>query len=213
MKSIDAKGDKREMKIVFFGDSITEAGRNLNDPADLGTGYVKIAASKLRPLYPEAELEILNRGVGGDKTAELLLRVEKDVLAEKPDFVVLEVGVNDVWHRAHGVIVTPEEFRANYEELVAKILSSGARLILMQPYMLRVSDKLRFRPYLNTVNDIIREIAKREKLTMIPVDEIFNGVTQDIAPAQFASDGVHPTHRGCRYLADLVIKELKKHLN
>ena len=201
------------MKIVFFGDSVTEGGRDLNNPADLGTGFVKIAASKLRPLYPEAELEILNRGVGGDRTAELLLRVEKDVLAEKPDFVVLDVGINDVCCRARGVEVTPEEFRKNYEALVEKILSSGARLILMQPFLLRVSDKLRFRPHLNTASDIIREIAKREKLTLIPVDEIFNGVTQDIAPVQFAADGVHPTHRGCRYLADLVIKELKKYLN
>lgn len=44
----------------------------------------------------------------------------------------------------------------------------------------------------------------------MPVDEIFMGVTQDIDPAQFATDGVHPTHRGCRYIADLLIKELKK---
>ena len=46
--------------------------------------------------------------------------------------------------------------------------------------------------------------------TLIPVDEIFTGVTQDIDPRQFSTDGVHPTHRGCRYIADLLIKELKK---
>ena len=50
------------MKIVFFGDSITESGRNLLDPNDLGVGYVKIAAGKLRLLYPDEKIEIVNRG-------------------------------------------------------------------------------------------------------------------------------------------------------
>ena len=200
------------MKIVFFGDSVTEAQRNLNDPADLGVGFVKIAASELRALYPKPELEILNRGVGGDKTAELLRRIERDVLAENPDLVVLDVGVNDVWHRANGVIVTPEEFRANYETLVTKILGAGARLILVQPFMLRVGDMPGFRPYLNAVNDIIYEIAKREHLTLIPMDEIFNDITQDVAPTRFAADGVHPSDIGCQYISDLVVKEIKKHL-
>ena len=71
-------------------------------------------------------------------------------------------------------------------------------------------DKQRFRPYLDAFNAIIREIAAEHKLPVIPLDEIFTGLTQDIDPAQFTTDGVHPTHRGCRYIADLVIKELKK---
>ena len=53
-------------------------------------------------------------------------------------------------------------------------------------------------------------IAREKNLALIPADEIFAGVTQDISPDKFAHDGIHPTHRGCRYLADLVIKELKK---
>ena len=90
------------------------------------------------------------------------------------------------------------------------ILATGAKLFLIQPYMLKMADKQRMRPYLNRFNDIIREIAKEKDVVLVPVDEIFMGVTQDIDPAQFSADGVHPTHRGCRYIADLLIKELKK---
>lgn len=201
------------MKILFFGDSITSSGRNELDGADLGAGYVKIAAGKLRLLYPEQSIEIVNRGVGGDRTAELLARVETDVVEEKPDIVILEVGINDVWHRfLLGKAVTVEEFTHNYEELVSAIKGTGARLILLQPFALRMDDKARLRPYLNKFNEVIAAIAAREKLTLIPLDEIFSGLTQDIDPSQFAVDGVHPTHRGCRYIADLVIKELKKYL-
>lgn len=198
-------------KIVFFGDSITESGRNHMDENDLGVGYVKIAAGKLRLLYPDTRFCFVNRGNGGERTAELAARVEKDVVAEKPDYVVLEVGINDVWCRfSRGEEVTPEAFRANYEKLTDAILSTGAKLYLIQPYALKMGDKQRFRPFLNRFNDIIREIAREKNLTLIPVDEIFTGVTQDIDPAQFSTDGVHPTHRGCRYIADLLIKELKK---
>ena len=199
------------VKVVFFGDSITASNRNLLDPEDLGVGYVKIAAGKLRLLYPDTAFQFVNRGVDGDRTAELLQRVKKDVVDENPDYVVLEVGINDVRCRfSRGEEVTPEVFRANYLQLVDTILATGAKLFLIQPYALKMGDKQRFRPFLERFNDIIREIAAVRDVALVPVDEIFMGVTQDIDPAQFTTDGVHPTHRGCRYIADLLIKELKK---
>ena len=210
-QTVGTAEEKPCVKIVFFGDSITESGRNRLDPDDLGVGYVKIAAGKLRLLYPDTNFCFLNRGVGGDRTAELLERVQRHVVDEKPDYVILAIGVNDVWHRfTVGKEVTPETFRANYLSLVDTILATGAKLFLIQPYMLKMADKQRMRPYLNRFNDIIREIAKEKDVVLVPVDEIFMGVTQDIDPAQFSADGVHPTHRGCRYIADLLIKELKK---
>ncbi len=211
MKEQIAAEEKPVVKIVFFGDSITESGRNLLDPEDLGVGYVKIAAGKLRLLYPDTNFKFVNRGVGGERTAELLKRVKKDVVDENPDYVVLEVGINDVWCRfSRGEEVTPEAFRANYLSLVDTILATGAKLFLIQPYALKMGDKQRFRPFLSRFNEAIREIAQEKDIALVPVDEIFMGVTQDIDPAQFTTDGVHPTHRGCRYIADLLIKELKK---
>ena len=206
-----ARGDGRRVRIVFFGDSITDAGRDRSEPDDLGMGYVKLAAGKLRLLYPDVDFCFYNRGIGGERTAELLQRVQRDVADAHPDYVVLQVGINDVWCRfARGEEVTPETFRANYRSLVERILATGAVLILIQPFALKMGDKQRFRPYLAQFNGIIREIAAEKNVALVPVDEIFMGVTQDIAPAQFATDGVHPTHRGCRYIADLLIKELKK---
>ena len=198
------------MKIVFFGDSITDAGRRREDPRDLGEGYVKIAAGKLRLLYPEIAFEFLNRGVSGESTAELLARTD-DAVKESPDVVVLQAGINDAWQRfTRGQTVTEEEFRANYRALVETFTAAGAKVILLEPFLLPAADKQRLRPQLNAFNAIIREIAREKNLALIPADEIFAGVTQDISPDKFARDGIHPTHRGCRYLADLVIKELKK---
>lgn len=201
------------MKIVFFGDSITADNRDVLVPDDLGNGYVKIAAGKLRLFYPDKPLEFVNRGVVGNRTADISERLDRDVLQEKPDFVVLQVGINDVWDRfTHGVEVSPEQFRESYEKVAAAIKETGAKLFIIEPFALKMEDKQRLRPFLNKFNAIVREIAARYADGFIPMDEIFTGVTQDIQPKQFSTDGVHPTHRGCRYIADLLIKELKKHI-
>ena len=84
------------MKIIFFGDSITDCGRDRDDVNSLGNGYVKILADKLRPIYPETDIELINKGVSGDRVQELLERVRTDVLDLKPDAVVLMVGINNV---------------------------------------------------------------------------------------------------------------------
>ena len=70
----------------------------------------------------------------------------------------------------------------------------------------------RLRPFLTRFNGIIGEIAAREGMPVVPMDEIFTGVTQDILPSAFSVDGVHPTHRGCRYIADRVVKEIGSYL-
>lgn len=201
------------MKIIFFGDSITESNRNRAEATDLGDGYVKFAANKVKLLYPEKELTILNRGVSGDRTTELLARVEQDVVQEKPDVVVMLAGINDVWRRFDaGLITTKDEFAANYQKLVDAIEGAGAKLILIEPFLLNVSARRPFRPYVSEFAAEVRKIAGG-RIPLIPMDEIFKGLSQDIPPAQFAADGIHPTHRGSRYIADRVVKELKKMIN
>lgn len=198
------------MKIVFFGDSITDSNRDRSDASDLGCGYVKFAANKIKLLYPEVDLTILNKGVSGDRTVDLLARVDRDVVQERPDVVVMLIGINDVWRRFDaGLITTKEEFSANYQKLVETIEGAGAKLILIEPFLLDVSARRPFRPYVSEFAAAVREIAGG-RIPVIPMDEIFKGLSQDIAPAQFAADGIHPTHRGSRYIADRVVKELKK---
>ena len=59
------------MKIVFFGDSITECERDKNDESSLGNGYVKILADKLRPIYPDMDIELINKGISGNEVCDL----------------------------------------------------------------------------------------------------------------------------------------------
>ena len=197
------------MKIVFFGDSITDAGRDKENSNDLGNGFVLLAANKLRLLYPEKDLTILNRGVSGDRTRELLDRIDKDVIAERPDVVVMLIGINDIGRRFLGSVTTEEQFRKNYQELIDKITGTGAKLILIAPFVLDIPMCEVFRPFVNSFNEVVREVAGG-KYPLVPMDEIFRGLAQDTPPATFAEDGVHPSQTGCGYIADLAVQEIQK---
>ena len=87
------------MRIVFFGDSITDCGRDRTDIKSLGNGYVKILSDKLRPIYPDTDIELINKGVSGDEVSDLLARVDGDVIALKPDAVVIMIGINNTIHQ------------------------------------------------------------------------------------------------------------------
>ena len=87
-------------KLLFQGDSITDADRVRENPLDLGTGYPYYAAQLLRAQHPDVDFTFWNRGIGCDETQHLLARIEPDLIALQPDVVSLLIGINDTWHHA-----------------------------------------------------------------------------------------------------------------
>ena len=198
------------MKIVFFGDSITDCGRDRSDNASLGNGYVGILHEKLKNLYEDVKFEFLNRGIGGDRACDLAARVDKDVVAEKPDVAVVLVGINDVWRKYDsGAEFDLDAFAAAYEEVLKKIKDCGAKLIVVEPFLFDVPDKKRFRREFDPMLGVIRDLAEKYADTFVPLHEMFAGVSQCVGIAAYSADGVHPTHRAARLIADNVIKKIR----
>ena len=73
-------------KIVIVGDSITEAGKNPG-------GSVWLMERYLSALYPDRKIEILNAGISGNKATDMQARFQKDAIDQKPDLVMINVGV------------------------------------------------------------------------------------------------------------------------
>ena len=198
------------MKIVFFGDSITDCGRDRSDNASLGNGYVGILHEKLKNLYEDVKFEFLNRGIGGDRACDLAARVDKDVVAEKPDVAVVLVGINDVWRKYDsGAEFDLGAFAAAYEEVLKKIKDCGAKLIVVEPFLFDVPDKKRLRREFDPMLGVIRAHAEKYADAFVPLDEMFAGVSQCVGIAAYSADGVHPTHRAARLIADNVIKKIR----
>lgn len=200
------------MKIVFFGDSVTESNRDHSDPASLGDGYVSILYEKLKNLYEDVSFHCLNRGIGGNCVSDLASRVQADVVAEDPDIVVVLAGINDVWRLKEGQTFDAGAFAADYERVLSAVKGCGAKLIVAEPFLFDVPDKRRFRRSFNAELAVLRPLAEKYADGYVALDEMFAGVSGSVGIAAYSADGIHPTHRASRLIADNVIKKIRKFL-
>ena len=170
-------------------------------------------SDKLRPIYPDTDIELINKGVSGNEVSDLLERVESDVLALKPDAVVVMIGINNTIHQYKAdKPLDLKQFEVDLKELLKRIKKEVSVLILLEPFLLPAPDKLRMRKLFNDELAIINKIALKNADEFVAYDEMFNGLCERLPYTEFSLDGVHPTHRGSRLIADQAIKAIRKHL-
>ncbi|MCK7488036.1 MAG: SGNH/GDSL hydrolase family protein [Bacillus subtilis] len=191
---------------LFQGDSITDANRNRSLPDHLGYGYV--------PLIQEAlpEVTVLNRGVSGDRTIELLDRWKTDCLDLHPDVVSIFVGINDIWHKYKwNKPMTNDLFEANYRKLLDRVKEANplVRLLLISPFVFPLGDyDPIWRDDLNAEIAIVAKLAAEYGAIHLPLEKIMFDAAKIIPMKELADDGIHPTPRGHRLIADAILNYL-----
>ena len=201
------------MKIVFIGDSITDSDRDRNDESSLGNGFVKVLADKLRPIYPDTDIQLINKGISGNEVCDILARVQSDVIDLKPDAVVIMIGINNTLHKfKYGKELNLKQFENDLTELLTRLKEAGIVVIFLEPFLMPAPDKLRMRRLFNEELKIVDRVASEICDEFVAYDEMFNGLSESIPYTEFSADGVHPTHRGSRLIADTAIKAIRKHL-
>lgn len=199
---------KNNSLVLFQGDSITDTGRTgAPDPAvSLGEGYPAKIAEKLA----ELDINIINRGISGNRTWDLLDRWDKDCIDLKPDYVSLLIGVNDTWRRYDsGMITTAEDYETNMRTLLDRIKNeTSAEIILLNIFLLDVTpDKAQMRPDLLEKQEVIYRLAKEYDVTFIDLGKIFDEmVANGTAMEEISADGVHPTDFGHSVIAQHWLK-------
>ena len=201
------------MRIVFFGDSITDCDRDRTDVKSLGNGYVKMLGDKLRPIYPETDIEIYNKGIAGNEVCDLLARVQEDVIDLNPDAVVIMIGINNTVHKfKYGKELDLSQFGRDFKQLLTMLKEAGTVVIVLEPFLMPAPDKLRMRKLFDSELAVIHKIATGIADEFVAYDEMFNGLSQSIPYTEYSQDGIHPTFRGSRLIADTAIKAIRKHL-
>ncbi|QJB36905.1 esterase [Chitinophaga oryzae] len=171
---------------------------------------------------------VINKGVGGNSTSDLLRRVEQDVVALRPDLVVLMAGTNDMVNS--GKLVPYGQYTAQYRQLVQRIRQTGAKVVLMTS--LPVDTGYLFQRHRRALYDtdpnvridsacaIVREIAASEQVYCLDLHEVFvrRGEPNRTAASLIVNaanmgreDGIHPTAAGYRFMAAQLYDYLKKH--
>lgn len=112
-------------KIAFVGDSITNFG---NRP----DGFIHLVMEALEQAGLR-NLSFLPGGVNGDRS-NLVLKRLPGILAQKPDLVILQVGVNDVGWGEQGGVRLPQ-YKTNIRKMIGLCRNAGARILLVTPSM------------------------------------------------------------------------------
>ena len=126
MNCLDAQTLKTGDRVVFLGDSITQAGAGPK-------GYVSVFRQVVESKMAGQKIEVLGAGISGNKVPDLQARLQNDVLDKKPDLVVIYIGINDVWHSQNGRGTPRDQYEMGLHELINKIQKTGARVALCTP--------------------------------------------------------------------------------
>ena len=207
----------KNVRIVFQGDSITDAGRDRRNYRDMGFGYPKFAAEYLKSANPDIEFDFINFGISGNRTGQLFDRFYTDALAFEPDVISILIGINDIWHRYMDarVATTDAQIALNYRCILERIKrESKAKIVMLAPFVLDAPDKDMLREDIKTVLPIVRELAEEFADAYIPLDEYFaEALKTQPEPLYYSADGVHPNDNGrmfiAKYYAEAVSKLLK----
>ena len=194
------------MKILFQGDSITDAGRNRADIHDLGQGYVKYAAPLIAASKPDAEFEFIDLGIGGNRSDDLLARSTTDIVEIDPDVISILIGINDVWHRhSSGREMSDEQFEANYRAVLERIRKeTHAKILILCPFLLPSSDKESWRGEVESICAIVHRLADKYADAYLPLNEKFaQALPEAPTPMHYSHDGVHPNAAGAEFIGGL----------
>lgn len=199
------------MKIVFFGDSITQAGVNPG-------GYIDVMKGMLEKAGIKDKYQLIGAGIGGNKVYDLYLRLEEDVLSHKPDVVLIWVGVNDVWHkRSHGTGTDADKFERFYTALIKKIQAAGARVIVATPAVIgeRTDFSNELDGDLNLYSRMIRTIAAKFDCPVADLRKEFLQYNiannpQNRESGILTTDRVHLNEKGNQLVAEVFYKILIK---
>ena len=204
------------MKILFQGDSITDANRNRANIHDLGQGYAKYAAPLIMEAKPDTEFEFIDLGISGNRSDDILARTQTDIIDIDPDVISILIGINDVWHRhSHGREMSDEQFEANYRAVLERIRKEmHAKILMLCPFLLPSTDKEGWRDEVERIADIVRRLANEYADAYLPLDEKFAAALPTApTPMHYSDDGVHPNAAGAQFIGGLYCEAILPLLN
>lgn len=204
-------------KIVFTGDSVTDSGRGHPVGEGLwdgvGNGYVRSIDTLLNVCYPEQLFHIVNTGTGGNTSRDLESRWQAEVLDLKPDWVVMCIGINDVWRQFDSPAVTnqhvyPDEYREILCRLAEKTKPLVKGLIMMTPYYMEPNREDSMRKRTGEYAAIMKETAARYNVPCIDLQKEFDDYLQYRHSSYIMWDRVHPGWIGSLIIARAFLREV-----
>lgn len=216
------------MKILFFGDSITDAGRNrdninITKQVGLGYGYVRAIADRLVGAAPD-KYTVLNMGISGNRIVDLYARIKCNLWNQEPDIISILIGINDIWHEItaqNGVEL--ERYEKVYRMIIedTKKRLPNAKLVLCEPFVVEgtatcpteeMPDRYTRFQEIYSYAAVVKKLAEEYGLYFLPLQEKFDAAVERLGAEYYVPDGVHPNVGGSALIATEWVKLFREQI-
>ena len=205
-------------KVVFLGDSITQ---NAVINSDKFKGFISLLGENV-----DQNIELIGKGIGGDKVSDLLTRYRDDVIKLNPDMVFIYIGINDVWHKYdYGTGTDIDLYENGLRQIITDLKENGVEVILCTPTVIG-ENKGEFTLVnqfkdietmeimnndLDDYSDIIRKLSREFDTKLLDLRKIFMQYISENNPENkskgvLTTDGVHLNNFGSKLIANEMIK-------
>jgi len=201
----------KRKKVIFFGDSITQQGAHPG-------GYIPKIDSLSKLEGRQDEFEWVGKGIGGNRVYDLFFRFQEDVLDQKPDIVVVYIGINDVWHKTtSGTGTEFKKFGAFYDKMITKMKQAGIQPVICTPSVIgEYNDDTNLQDGdLNYYSKWIRQYAAANNIPLVDLRKAFMEYLDKHNPKNeekgiLTTDRVHLNNQGNLLVAQEMWAVLKK---
>lgn len=196
-------------RIVFLGDSITQAGAGPG-------GYVALVKEAIAKKYPDIDIEVIGAGISGNRVPDLEARLDKDVLTKKPTLVIIYIGINDVWHSANGRGTSKSDYEQGLLRIIKRIQETGSRVVLCTPSVIgeKHDGSNPFDAMLDEYSQISRTVAAQTRVRLLDLRKQFmahlKAQNKENADKNILTgDTVHLNAAGNRFVADRMLEAIE----
>ena len=201
--------------LVMAGDSVTDVGRTRpiaeNRKEDLGRGYPAVVDALLTACRPDLQMRIINTGISGNTSRDLLERWDEDVLSHHPDYVSCMIGVNDIWrqfdnpHIPHRH-VSFDSFMKNYEQMISRTMPQVKGMLVISCCYMEPNHEEPFRAMVDKYNAGAKELCDKSGAIYVDAMAEFDKGMKYNHPCFYTWDHVHPQLGGHMVIAKAFMK-------
>jgi len=203
-------------KIVFIGDSITDCGRRVAH-RPLGDGYVKMFADLMIIRESAKRVAIINKGISGDNVLGLRNRWTDDVLRNRPDWLSIKIGINDL----HGCLLSGRKdlalqaYEVAYREILerTRAVLPKCQILLIDPFYISrdtVPNSQR-KQVLDSMPDylaVVDRLSRIFKTRHIKTHKLFGHLLKYYQTDTFCAEPVHPNPTGHLAITEAIYEAL-----
>lgn len=179
-------------RVVFMGNSITDGWWNTDSLFFQNNRYI-------------------GRGIGGQTTAQMLVRFRADVIDLQPKAVVILAGTNDI--AQNNGYIAPENILGNIISMAELAKANNIDVVLcsiLPAYEYGWRKGLEPADKIIALNKMIKEYADRHNLTYVDYHSALKDARNGL-PEKYSKDGVHPTMDGYKIMERLISEALEKY--